>query len=321
LNPDVVSAIARLEHEGVFTAETAAPLLRVARGDVVSLRKEIRFLLYGGVLLVTTGAGLLVAENRDRIGPVALALILGTAVLGCLLWVARHAAAFSWGEAPAPHLAFDYVLLLGVCLLGLELAYLETQFTPLGASWPFHLLAVSFVTGLLAVRYDSRIVFALALSSLAAWRGVSASTLERTLWFADGGDAVRSNALLCGALFVLLGLSLPRMGRKAHFGPVASHLGWMLVLGALASGTDTTRDRGLAFGLALFVTGAILAVVSFRRRRFSLYALGVLGSYWGLSACVLRGVTDGAAFLWFVLTAIGILVGLLVTHHLMGEPA
>ena len=44
-----------------------------ASDELVSVRWELRTLLYLGVLLVTAGVGLLVKENFDRIGPVAVA--------------------------------------------------------------------------------------------------------------------------------------------------------------------------------------------------------------------------------------------------------
>src|SRR6185295_17929070 len=103
----------------------------------------------------------------------AIAAALGVAAAACLAWVHRTAPPFSWGETRSPHFASEYLLLLGVLLLGADLAYVETQFTPLGDAWPWHLLMLSAVGALLSVRYDSRIVFSLALSTFAAWRGVS----------------------------------------------------------------------------------------------------------------------------------------------------
>ena len=76
---------------------------------------------------------------------------------------------------PARHLAVDYVLLLGVLLLASDLAYVETQFRWLGprlaAASPLRLAAVS--RRRLPLRLAG--VLSLALSTFAAWRGVSAA--------------------------------------------------------------------------------------------------------------------------------------------------
>lgn len=102
----------------------------------MSVRLEIRALLYTGVLLLTWGVGALVAERHQQIGPLVIAVGMSVAAVACLPWVARRAAPFSWGEVASPSVAFDYVLLLGLLLCASSLAYVEAQFTVLGPRWP-----------------------------------------------------------------------------------------------------------------------------------------------------------------------------------------
>jgi hypothetical protein len=117
----------------------------VARRQLVSVRLEIRALLYVGVLLLTSGVGLLVTEHHREIGPWAIAGGIGLAAGACLVWVIRKAAPFSWGEVQSPNVAFDYVLLLGLLLFASDLGYVEAQFTVLGPRWAHHLLVVAVV--------------------------------------------------------------------------------------------------------------------------------------------------------------------------------
>ena len=123
INPDVVGAIARLRAAGVVTDPKAALFARVARRELVSVRFEIRALLYLGVLLLTSGVGVLLAGHHQDVGPLAIAVAIGLAAAGCLAWVARVSPPFSWGETPPSFLAFDYVLLLGPLPLAADLAY------------------------------------------------------------------------------------------------------------------------------------------------------------------------------------------------------
>src|SRR5688572_11345450 len=120
------------------------------------------------------------------------------------------------------------LLLLAVSLLGAELAWIEVHFTPLGASWPWHLFFMSLLTAALAVRHDSIAGWALALTTFAAWRGVSLAPsldrLERSLWGSEE-QVVRFNLLACATVFVVLGFALVRTHRKAHFEPVSTFLG------------------------------------------------------------------------------------------------
>jgi Predicted membrane protein (DUF2157) len=319
LNPDVVAAIDRLQREGVLDGAQAARFGRVARGELVSVHADLRLLLYASVLVTMAGVSVLVALNLDRLGPVAITIALAVAAAGCLVWVARRAAPFSWGEVRSPHLALDYVLLLGVLLTGATLAYVEANFTPLGRAWPWHLLLVSALAAGLAVRFDSRVVFSLALSTFAAWRGVRASLVDAVLF--DRTSALRVEALLCGVVFLALGAALVRFRRKPHFEPVAVHLGWLLIVAALVSGSGPDTAEGLAYSLAVLAVGAGLAFAAFRGRRFPLFVMGVLTGYAGLSLLFLRTRPEAVlgAF-WFLATSVGLLVGLFVARRGMDAP-
>lgn len=320
MNPDVANVIPKLVESGILPPDKAPVLLRTARGELVSVHVELRALLYLGVLLITAGAGVLVKENLHRIGPGAIAAGIGLAAAAALFWVARVSPPFSWREVPAPSLAFDYVLLLGVLLAAADLAYVEVQFTPLGANWTWHLLIVAVLTALAAFRYDSRIVFSLALSSFAAWRGVSVADFGAGSWL-GAESALRWNAIGCGALFVLLGFALKTTDRKGHFEPVPVHLGWLLILGGLASGWGEPRAWWL-YSLALLLVSAALAAGAYRSRRFSLFAFGVVGGYAALSrliAEVLGELLLGC--LWFFLSALLLLFALIAAHRRLKEPA
>ena len=320
MNPDVANAIPKLVESGLLPRREAPRLLRAARGGLVTVHDELRVLLYLGVLLITGGVGLLVEENLDRIGPVAIAIVLGLAAAAVLVWVARVSPPFSWREVPSPNLAFDYMLLLGVLLAAADLAYVEVRFTPLGANWTWHLLIVAVLTGIAAFRFDSRIVFSLALSTFAAWRGVAVSRIGSSLW--NGSvDAVRWNAIACGALFAVLGLVLLKTGRKAHFEPVAVHLGWLLIFGGLASGWGEAGSVWIFYTVGLLLCGAGLAAAAYRFRRFPLFAFGVIGGYAALSRLIAEAI-DELIFgcLWFFVTAALLIFGLIAAQRRMKEP-
>jgi len=82
VNPDVAAAVERLGREGTLTPGQAALFGRVARDELVSVRPELRAVLYGGVLAVMGGVGVLVQQNLDRLGPVAIAV-------GLWLWASE----------------------------------------------------------------------------------------------------------------------------------------------------------------------------------------------------------------------------------------
>ena len=320
MNADVAEAVDALVRAGTLTPEQARPLARVARRELVSVHAELRVLAYAGVLLAMGGVGILVHDNLERIGPPAIAGALALAAAACLAWALRRSPPFTWDEVKSPHLALDYVLLLGALVAAADLAYAEAQFTPLGEAWPWHLLIVAVLYAWLAFRYDSRVLLSLALSTFAAWRGVSAGRLHHAFW-AGGADLVRANAAACGLLYLVAGAVLHARGRKAHFEPVLTHLGWLLLLGAAASALG--EDRGGRWALALIALGVVLAAVGYaQQRRFSLIALAIGAAYVGVSSLFVHAVHDDlVVFSWFSITPLALVGLLFLAHRFLREPA
>lgn len=314
ISPDVASAVQVLGRDGVLDSRQATFFGRAARGELVSLEPVLRMLLYGGVLATTSGVALLLKQRVADLGPLTIALLLGVAALACLGWVARVAPAFSRGTVSPPHIAFDYILLLGVLLLAADLAWCEWRFTPLGENWAWHLCLVSAIYAALALRFDSRVLFVLALTTFAAWRGVAVLSAEQVLFAGAGGALpLRLNELACGLLFMGVGQILLARDYKPHFEPAATFLGWGLLLLAVAGGTATGPDASLwLHRIGLLGLGLVLAGRSSAPGRFGMFVMGVLAAYAGFLTCTLPWVSGGAASaLYVALSAIGLLAILL----------
>ncbi len=319
MNPEVAEAIPVLVSKAVLRPEQAPMLLRIARRELVSLRMELRTVLYAGVLLAISGVGLFLKENHDRIGPAAIVAVLSVAAAGCFAYVWRHSAPFSWAASPSVHIAADYVLLLGVLLVGSDLAYVETQFRFLGANWAYHLLILSLLALAFAYRFDSRAVLSLALSSFAAWRGLSTRFPFESV-FRARPEALRENALGCGALFLAAALLSVRTRRKPHFEGVYAAFGWLLVFGGLLSGVyQGGLDWLLWVALASAVAVAVL-VFAYRFRRLFDFGVAVVTAYLALLKPVAEALKDPQSLFFLVaLSSIGILVLLTFAYRRMRE--
>lgn len=314
-SPEVAAAIPELVRREILTPAAAATPLRAARGELLSIRGELRALLYFGVLLVVAGVSLLVKENLDRIGPATIASGIGLAAVVCLAWALHRAPPFSWGRAESADWSFEYLLLLGILLLGVDFAYIEAKFTPLGAAWTYHLLLMSLVTGALALRCDSRVAWSLALSSFAAWRGIAASRVGRDL-IGRESLPLRLNLILCGLAFVALGLALRRLDRKSHFEPLTVFLGALATLAGLGLFALDSSGPWLVWALLFLATAVALALVALRFRRFGLFALGVVAGYAALTRLAYL-VVDNAAFgcFWFAGSSAAVLALLWIVQR------
>ncbi len=327
MNPEIEEALPGLEAAGLVPPQAAPTLLRLARGTLLPVRNDVRALLYGGVLLAIAGVGELVRTSLAATVPLLVAGLIVLAAVACLVWAHSRAPRFTWGAGASTHMAFDYVLLLGAGLIAAELLFIEYRFSALGAMWPTHFLVVAVVYALLALRYDSKLLFSLALSSFAAWRGVALNSFGSNMWEWNSGDVVRFNALGCAVLFVALGRFMAAKNRKAHFEPAATYLGWILALGAMFAGAVTFRGAGIdrrTWALALAAAGALLAWRAVRARRFPLFALAVFGAWMGGNMFVSMTILEHAIttfFAWWLVSGLVLIAVLVGSRSLFREDA
>ncbi len=292
----------------------------MARGELVPVRAELKTLLYVGVLVAVTGVGIFVKDHHDRLGPVVIASALGLGALACLFYAFRQSPGFSWEETVSPHLAADYVLMLGALLFASDLAYVERQFRFLEDRWPYHFLVVAAVYFLLAYRFDSRAVLSLALSAFAAWRGVSAGIAFQSAREAAVAD-VRWNAIACGLLFLAAGVMSVRSRRKPHFEIVYVTAGLLLLFGGLLSGAlQGSSSRWLLWEIALGLVGIAALAIAWKLKRPIDFAIAVAALWLGGVRLTGEVLDDETLFLAVAVWSIAaILVLIRATRRIRAE--
>lgn len=299
-----------LEGAGILNREQAALLRRIYGRELFSVHWELRVLLYVGIMILTTGLGLLIAKHFASIGHVALLAAIALGSAGCFAYCLRRSGGFSPETAPAPDAAYDYVLLLGCLLFGTFQGYLELRYQLLAQHWSWWLLGSGLLYLFCAHYFDNRLVLSLALSTLGAWLGVKTSLFTEGGWDA----ALRGNALFFGATVVAAGTAQVRLGWKRHFLPVHLHLGINILLAALVAGTDS--PTGLHYLPALLLVCAGSAFYAQRARRFAFLLCALLYGYLGVTIFVFEHVRwDTEGFILYFLTTAAALVSALVAFH------
>jgi hypothetical protein len=291
--------------------ETLRPLLGATRTDallarerreVFSLYPELRICAWAGAMLLATAAGLVLKNNLDRIGPVALAMLMGIAAVACY--------AFVWWRRKRASLADDFVLLLGALLVSGDVAFIESQFHLFGAAWYRHFLILAVVHGAGAYVFRSRALLSLAITALAGWLGLRGI-------FDNGAPldyALR--AFSCAAL-VLLGRFA---NRREDFHATYEHfVAMLLLLGGLTLSVD---GRWYAVG-ALLTIACAAAIVwwGFRMRRepFVLYAF--VCAVIAFDILVGHLFDSGIIFFFIMMSAIGGIAILFALHAKFKESA
>jgi hypothetical protein len=269
-----------LHAEGVIDDAIASVALARERRDVFSLHPELRLTLYGGVLLVMAGVGIVLARNLDRIGPLAIVLALLAAAAACAL-----PAVLARRGGRRLSVAADYLLLLAALLASAALAYAERQFTLLGSLWSWHLLLLAVLHATIAYTYASPLVLAAALTSLAGWFGAGGGPGD-LMPFSYSSPMLGARSLACAAVIAAWRHVDSRAQQDRRFGGVFDHfaanlafwgaLAWCLewpwfaaglpLLAALAwasvrHGLATGREAFLVYGILYAALGICVVVV------------------------------------------------------------
>ena len=268
-------------------ADARESALRIERRDVFSVRPELLFALYVAVAALVGGAGWLIKNNLNRIGPVALVsgIFAASAICYAIALRARRAGRErSLGE--------DYVLLLGALLFSTAVGYAEVQFRMFGAGWSRHLLLLALWHLVTAYLLRSRLVLSVALTAFATWLGVETSlgnVVEPLYRMLGAGPRALTCALLFGFGGWLHASESIDAGRRFRdvYRQFAVNFGFW---GALALGASaSTRWMGAVILIALTILVARAGLAE-RRQSFLLYAVGygTIGLLW-LEALVFGG--------------------------------
>ena len=314
-----MTILARLEHwreQDAISPEQHAHLASLCRREPFSLFLELNILLYAGVLAFVAGLGWTVTTWSEQLGDVLVLAVLSTILIACFWYCFSRAPAWSLVQTPAPSAIFDYVLYLGSLVWCIELAYLETRLHLLSGQWDFYLLATAILFFVLAYRFDNRFVLSLALSSLAGWCGLTISH-----WPSHQDAAYRQYALLYCLLVGLGGWLLQRRGVKAHFVGTYLNIVANVLFWALLSGVFNREGYGVWFLALLLACGTSLAW-GLKRRQFAFVAYSAVYGYVGVSAILIRNISDFTFVLtYFVFTAVAMVVGLVTIARRFGRQA
>ncbi len=234
-------------------------LIARERREVFSLHPELRICAWGGAMFLATAAGVILFKNFERIGPLALATLIGAAAVACY--------AFVWFRRARASLVDDYVLLLGALLVSADAAFIELQFHLFGEHPYRQFLVAGAIHGITAYLFRSRMLLSLSIAAVAAWLGV----WENELWRLDSREL---SLRLFGCLCIVAVWRVAN--RRAEFAPVLEQFGvnFLLLSTTTLMGDDTLR-LGVACPLTIFFATAVI-VWGFRERRESLVLYGFL---------------------------------------------
>src|SRR5688572_28137544 len=117
-----------LFNKGFITEDQYKKIDLITSGKVVSVFYELRTLLYLGVMLFTTGMGILIYENIGELGHLISIIVLTVLTIICFWYAFKHAKPYTHEQVTSPTPYYDYILLLGSLLFISVQGYLQFQY-------------------------------------------------------------------------------------------------------------------------------------------------------------------------------------------------
>ncbi|KQS26945.1 DUF2157 domain-containing protein [Dyadobacter sp. Leaf189] len=310
-----------LTSKGIISNKQADTIHSFEADKAFSIHWELRSILYLGILLFTSGLGILIYENIDTIGHQAIIALIAILMVICFWYTYKHRVPFSLDEVHNPNKFVSYTLLIG-CMLFLALeGYLQFQYTLFGTKYGAAVLLPTLLFFVTAYRFDHTGVLSMAITGLASWLGLTIAPLSVIAKsdFTDG--RLVWSATLLGVLLVAFAWISNLKSWKAHFANTYLLLGGNLAFIATLAGAFTMEPLFVFF---LFgITLAVFFILSARRVHSLLFLLmGIVYGYvhvtYLLAKLVGNELVFGLATVYFTFSSIGVILFLLNYKKFLG---
>lgn len=270
----------------------------IVTGKVRSVFYELRSLLYLGILLFTTGAGLLIYENIGELGHLLSIVCLFALTVVCFVYAFKQAPPYTHGKVTAPTPYFDYIVLLGCLLFISGLTYLQVKYNVFDDGLGMTTLVTALFFFYAAYRFDHLGVLSLGITALASFWGISTSPQK---WY-NGNFFSDSNlhvtALIFSAALATVAAVLDRRSIKPHFTFTYMNVCCLVFLIAALSGVFI-EDEVYGIYLLILYAGCGITVYSASRRKSFLFLLyAFVAGYIG-TTYLLVDIIEEVSF-WFL---------------------
>jgi hypothetical protein len=163
----------KLLDENLITEEQYLAITSYRSSGFFSLRNELLALLYIAVLLIAAGAGILIYQNIDSIGHIAILTAIAAVDIGCIYLCVQKSKGYSNNYVEFESPVYDYLVLLSVLLTCTFIAYLQFQYNLFGPEVSLATLAASIAAFVFAYYFDNRSSLTIAITGLAAFIGIA----------------------------------------------------------------------------------------------------------------------------------------------------
>lgn len=258
--------------------------------NIFSLNAELKLFLYLSVLLFTSGIGILIYENIDSIGHIAILSVLLIVIAVCFYYCFKHSQGFQKGETTFEHPVIEYLVLAANILTCIFIGYLQFQYKPFGEHYGLATLVPTIVSFACAYYFDNKSVLTIAITGLAAYVGLSVTPqtlLENNDFYAS--QNLSYSAVMLGILLILWTYYSRRISLKTHFSLIfltfALHI---ISIASISNLTNYDTIIWMIFTLILGTSTYYFYKASYDQKAISLYVFMIVYAYVGANIFLFR---------------------------------
>ncbi len=282
-----------LHKEEIINAEQLTAIAEFEKSKPMSVHWELKTILYLGILLLTSGIGILIYLNIDTIGHQTILALILLSCGGCFYYAYKNRLPYSNEPVTFPSPLFDYIILLGCMLFAIFIGYLQYQYSPFGNHYGFATLIPTVLFFVCAYLFDHKGILSLAITGLAAWAGVTVTPLQLLNDNDFSSLTIIFTAISIGITLVAFSKVSYKRNIKKHFDFSYNNFAAnILFVGALAA--LFTFD--LKFISFLFITLICFYYIKYAiaNQSFLFLLLSVIYGYIGLTYCFFNLIIHAA---------------------------
>jgi hypothetical protein len=317
-----------LFRKGLINQETLNSIKDHDKDAPVSVHWDLLTILYGGILLFTTGLGVIIYKNLDSIGHLAITLFVTIATLTCFLCCFVNARPFTFRKTESPNIWFDYILLIGCLLMLILVGYLQYTYEIFGRRYGMATFIPMLILFASAYYFDHIGVLSLAIINLAAWVGLTVTPLHLIDKNDFSSAAIIYSGLLLGIFLLAIAIISELRSIKAHFSFTYRNFGTHLLLVSLLAATIHFTSHYYLWFIIMSATSFFLLSSALKHNSFYFFVTATLYFYIGISYIVIKlfltidtynNLPVYLSLIYLVISGIGLITLLMRFHKIIRQ--
>ena len=314
------SLFEKLNQQGIISNESLQKVQQRQSNPLISVYWELKTLLYLGVLLLSTGLGIIVYKNIDTIGHQAILAAIAIICGGCFYYCFKNKLPFASNRIEAPNASFDYILLLGCLTFITFIGYLQFQYQVFGLKYGLATFVPMLVLFFCAYYFDHLGILSLAITNLAAWAGIAVTPVKILSENNFNDDTIIITAMLLGVLLVAAALASVKKKFKAHVEFTYINFGMHLLFISCLAAMFYFEGMYLLWMLVLTGIAYFFYLHACKQKSFYFILVLTLYMYIGLAYTIIRLLFYNSgleifgvyiAFMYFIASAVGLILFLI----------